>query len=466
MATVYVDGKKINCETGEILYRVLLRSGIQLDAPCGGNGTCGKCLVTVDGAETVQSCRYAVTRDIHVTIPKGKEGKIAETGRLRPVEMDCAAPGIAVDIGTTTVVVYLISEGKIVDIKSALNCQKPFGDDVLSRIKYTSEQKNGLAILSKEINRQIQEMAAELCEKHGVQARSIIVAGNTVMLHLFAGISPASIGVAPFTPVFTELKRLGNITLLPSISGYVGADTVAAILASGIHLCDEMCLLVDIGTNGEIALGNKEKITVCAAAAGPAFEGAQIRCGMGGVAGAVNRLKISDNGAVTYTTIGQKPPVGICGSGILDAISEMLRTGLLDESGYFEDGELNIAPGVVITDSDVRQVQLAKAAIAAGIYTLLEETGTPISSVKHCYLAGGFGSYLNKNSACTIGLLPKELLHKIQPIGNAAGMGAVLFHISSQCKREISHICKITDYLELSQSSVFNRQFTACMGFE
>lgn len=461
---IFVDGKMLDCDAGENLYQVLLQSGVRINAPCGGTGTCGKCTVLIDGVGAVKACQYTVTEDIRVQVPSA-EGKIAIKGLLRPVEVDHPEPCIAVDIGTTTVVAYLVVNGQIVDTESTLNAQKPYGDDVLSRIKYTMEQADGLETLSMRIREQVSRMAADLCCRNGIRAKKIAIAGNTVMLHIYAGVSPASIGISPFTPVFTETRLSKETVLLPSITGYVGADTVAAILASGMHLSEEVCLLVDIGTNGEIALGNKNGIAVCAAAAGPAFEGAQISCGVGGVAGAVSSVQIDDSG-VHYTTIDDKPPIGICGSGILDATAELLRTALVDESGYFEDEELEIAKRVSITAKDIRQVQLAKAAIAAGIYTLLESCSVSLEDVAHCYLAGGFGSYLKKESACAIGLLPKALLNKIEPIGNAAGMGTVLWLLSEKSRMEADDIAHSARYLELSASPVFNMQFTMCMGFE
>lgn len=463
MANIIVNGKTISCPTGANLYRTLRDGGMHVSAPCGGSGICGKCIVTVTGVGPVKACQYTVTQDIEVTLPAAR-AKIAVEGLLRPVKADHLAPSVAVDIGTTTVAAYLLADGKIIDAESALNCQKPYGDDVLSRIKYTTENADGLKELSLRIQAQVREMTDTLCARNGLRAEQTAIAGNTVMLHLYAGVSPASIGVAPFTPVFTQQKTLGATVLLPSIAGYVGADTVAAILASGMHRSQEMCLLADIGTNGEIALGNRDGITVCAAAAGPAFEGAQIRCGVGGVSGAVSSVRLAE-GTVSYTTIDDEPPIGICGSGILDAVAEMLCAGLVDESGFFEDEVFPIAEGVFLTAEDIRQVQLAKAAIAAGIQTLLSEAQVPLSDIKTCWLAGGFGSYLNKNSACAIGLLPKELLEQIRPLGNAAGMGAALWLLSDECRKETQEIVRMTRYLELSGNPVFNHQFLSCMGF-
>ncbi|MDR0405428.1 MAG: ASKHA domain-containing protein [Clostridiales bacterium] len=463
MPTVKVNGKSILCENGENLYKVLLRGGTELNAPCGGFGTCGKCGVWVEGAGKVNACRYTVEGDVHVNLSTPRS-EIATKGYLRSVSADSEAPSIAVDIGTTTVVAYLVADGGIADVESALNPQKPYGDDVITRIKFTAENDGGTEILHRLITRQVAELADALCARNGVKTENIAVAGNTTMLHLFAGVSPVSIGTAPFTPAFTALRKLGGTTLLPSIAGYVGADTVAAVLSCGMHLSDKKCLLIDVGTNGEIALGNRDGIVACAAAAGPAIEGAQISCGVGGVAGAVNTVTI-DGGGVSYTTIDNLPPIGICGSGILDAAAQMFNAGIIDETGYFEEESLQIAERVSINARDIRQIQLAKSAIAAGIHTLLAESGTKPQEVEFCYLAGGFGSYLNQKSACDIGLIPKEFSGKILPVGNAAGMGTVLWQLSSVCRDETEKIVNMTKYFELSDSVTFNEHFINCMYF-
>ncbi|OQB14798.1 MAG: hypothetical protein BWY15_00952 [Firmicutes bacterium ADurb.Bin193] len=463
MRTINIGGKKIICDDGENLYKALLRGGINFNASCGGVGTCGKCYVDIDGVGRVKACQYSVKEDIALSLSVQKIEALTK-GMLRDVKADNKAACIAADIGTTTVVAYLIKDGKIKDAISSVNSQKPYGDDVITRIKYTIDNEDGTDRLHSLIKNQIKQMVSELSERNGALVSDMAIVGNTTMLHLFAGVSPASMGVAPYTPKFTELKKIGNATLLPSLSAYVGADTVAAILASGMHLSDKKCLLIDIGTNGEIALGNRDKIITCSAAAGPAFEGAQISCGTGGVAGAIDSVKI--NGGITYTTIGGLPPVGICGSGILDTVAQMLKAGHIDSSGYFEDEILYIADGVSITANDIRQVQLAKAAIAAGIGTLVELSKTDLSEIEVCYLAGGFGSFLNKQSACDIGLIPKELLDRVVPIGNAAGMGAVLWSVSDECKKEVQGITDKAEYFELSESSIFNRLFIENMAFE
>ncbi len=463
MPTVNINESKVLCENGESLYTVLLRGGIEIDAPCGGNGTCGKCYVWINNVGKCKACEYIVTTDITVST-KIPRSEIATKGMLRDVVSTNSKQLIAVDIGTTTVVAYALQNGQIIDVESSINLQKSYGADVITRINFTMENEYGLEKLHRVIKQQVDEIIKSLCVRNNIETDNVVIVGNTTMLHLYANVSPATIGVSPFKPVFTEMKKIGNTTLFPSVAGYVGGDIVAAILASGMHLSKKKSLLIDIGTNAEIALGNCQEITVCAAAAGPAFEGAQISCGIGGIAGAINSISIDDK--ITYTTIDNMPPIGICGSGILDAVSQMLKANIIDETGFFEDEELNIADKISINAADIREVQLAKAAIAAGIKTLLIETNTKLEDVEICYLAGGFGSYLNTKSACSIGLLPSELIDRIKSIGNAAGMGAVLWQISDDCKVEVESIMDITKYHELSGSSVFNNQFIDCMLFE
>lgn len=464
MPVVRFEDKSLVCNDGDILYRVLAEAEAPLDAPCGGAGTCGKCHVWIDGLGKVKSCSYAVHQDItvHLTAPRSE---IEVMGQLRDVPVTRFGPCFAADIGTTTVVVYLIDNGKIIDTESRINAQRVYGADVITRINLCMQDPEGTEILHRAIKNQIDSMRQALCRRNGICPADIAIAGNTTMLHLYANVSPAPIGVAPFTPAFTDLLRIDDAMLLPGISGYVGADTVAAILASGMHLSKDMMLLIDIGTNGEIALGNRDGIVTCATAAGPAFEGAQISCGVGGVAGAINRIRIDGDGKIHYTTIDDQPPIGICGSAILDAAAEMYRTGIIDETGYFEDEILEIAAGITVNDKDIRQIQLAKGAIAAGIQTLLRESGISLSQIRTCYLAGGFGSKLNHESACRIGLLPKELAGKIRPIGNASGMGAALWQISDACRKEVEEIVALCRYFELSDSKLFNEEFMKQMYF-
>lgn len=419
--------------------------------------------------------------------------------------------GVAVDIGTTTVVAYLVdlnSEDQI-DFQSALNDQKSYGADVVSRITYTIQQQDGLTQLHERIVSQISTMVQKLAKRNQISTDNIydiFLVGNTTMMHLLAGLPPHNIAASPFTPVSTKkeahhAKELGlDINnaciayLLPSVSGYVGADIVAAILCSDMMESKEFSLLIDIGTNGEIALGNKEKIVCCSTAAGPAFEGAHIKNGIGGIAGAINTVRL-ENGKICYTTIGNKEPIGICGSGIVDILAVLLEVGIVDETGRImdkdeietEDGqkladrifeldgmlafiiadgtETKIGEPIVITQKDVREIQLAKAAIAAGINILIKESGRTSDCITRLYLAGGFGSYIDKKNAIRIGLLPEEFQDKIIVLGNAAGTGAVMSLLSKKCYDDCDIIKNRTTYIELSTRPDFQDEYVNCMYF-
>ena len=412
--------------------------------------------------------------------------------------------GFAVDIGTTTVVAYLVdlSRGIRLDAASGLNEQKAHGLDVISRIQYTTENRHGLETLRREIIGQMNALFHDLAERNGIGLDSVsctVLAGNTTMLHLAAGIPPAKIAVVPFTPVFTDpllltademgIEASGAVRLLPGVSGYVGSDIVAAIIASGINAAEELSLLIDIGTNGEIVLGNSTGLACCSTAAGPAFEGAHIRDGIGGILGAINTITLV-NGTLEYTTIGDHRPIGICGSGIVDALAMLLEAGVVDETGrlsgledirktapalaerYAEiDGEpaIRIAgeagAAIHISQRDIREIQLAKASIAAGIRTLAATTGHAIGDITKVYLAGGFGSFIDQANAVRIGLIPAELADRITVIGNAAGTGAVMSLMSRKYDEICGVIAKETRYLELSSSPEFQNFYVDNMFF-
>ena len=361
--------------------------------------------------------------------------------------------GIAIDIGTTTIIVYLLdmNSGDIVDTISGLNDQKVFGADVISRIEFSMQGTDKLGLLQDKITAQIGDLSISLAEKNGISKSniySIILVGNTTMLHLFYGIDPAGIALAPFIPGFLGSMNLSSSTLkdfplnciiysLPSISGYVGADIVSGILATKMHEREELSLLIDIGTNGEIVFGNKEKLYCCSTAAGPAFEGAQISCGIGGITGAVDSA-VLERDHINYSTIGDKKAVGICGSGIIDLVSVLLRSGLVNNTGRISDedevedaaaillkklkidknglafivvkaSETGTGEDIIFTQKDIREVQLAKAAISAGIFTLIKKAERDLAEIDHVFIAGGFGSYISKKSAADIGLIPVGL---------------------------------------------------------
>ena len=257
----------------------------------------------------------------------------------------------------------------------------------------------------------------------------------------------------------------GTLRVLPNIAGFVGGDTVGCLVASRFDKRQELTLLIDIGTNGEMVLGNKDRALACSTAAGPAFEGAKISCGMRGAEGAVDHVFLQD-GKVQYHVIGDKAPLGLCGSGLLDLVAVLLETGDLDETGRLERGDYRLCDNVVLTQKDVREVQLAKAAIRAGIELMARHLGKPVESIERVLLAGAFGNYLDPASACKIGMIPPVLLERIQPIGNAAGAGAKLCALSAQEFAYGTRLARETEFLELAALPEFQDQYVDCLTFE
>ena len=399
--------------------------------------------------------------------------------------------GVAVDIGTTTLATYLMDlrTGAELAVASSLNPQKPYGDDVISRSDYA--RSGGLDVLQQIVAAEINRLVVELCAQANINSRDIYLmtlAGNTVMMHLFAGVSPENIALSPFIPAWTgsmdfcaaelglELNPEAVATVLPCVAGYVGADTVAAMLAAGVREDGDTTLLIDIGTNGEIALSASGRLFACSTAAGPAFEGAHISSGMGGVSGAINKAKVDSQ--VRYSTIGNTQAKGICGSGLLDLISGFLENGAIDDTGRIDpdsapdwlqisDSGLPVDSdkGIFITKRDIREVQLAKGAIAAGVEVLINEAGIKVSDIQHVYLAGGFGSFMDKRSACRVGLIPMELLNRTSAIGNGSGAGAKAALLSCDAMREAERLSHVVRYVELSARKDFQDAFMDKMMF-
>ncbi|MGI6184429.1 MAG: ASKHA domain-containing protein [Candidatus Fimadaptatus sp.] len=421
-----------------------------------------------------------------------------EVVALRDKALYIGAPGnglygVAVDVGTTTMVAYLMNleDGSVVDVDSALNPQRVYGGDVISRSDFASQSEENGRKMQQLVVDKLDGMICGMARRKGIDAGRIfhiVLVGNTTMMHMLAGLTTRNISVSPFIPAVTEeitlpAREVGftlanaMATVGPCVAGYVGADTVACVLDCGMDRSDELCLMVDIGTNGEIALGDKNGIICCSTAAGPALEGAHIKCGMGGVTGAISRVNLSDG--VDIGVIGGGEAQGICGSGLVDAIAGMLDRGYIDEMGGMDEDEMGELAGedagrpalmltdsVMITQRDVREVQLAKAAIAAGIQTLIAQRGCAIGDIGALYIAGGFGNYIDRERAARIGLLPRELLTRMKPVGNAAGAGAKRMLMSRAELDRASDIARNMEYLELSARTDFQDLFVDGMCFE
>jgi len=417
--------------------------------------------------------------------------------------------GLAFDIGTTTVVGGLIDlhQGKELDVAARLNGQAAYGADVISRVEYASNGITHLKRLQRAVMDTLNGVISDLHEKTGVSPERIsrvVVVGNTCMQHLALGVSPTYIARSPYTPAFSRqfdatAGQLGlavnpeaPVTFLPNVAGFVGADTVGVVVATGLADRNGRVLMVDIGTNGEIVLSQGGRMVSCSAAAGPAFEGAQISCGMRAGEGAVEFVEIGED--VEVRVIGQTLPRGICGSGLIDLIAELLKVGIIDETGRLQDAsELHGLPPklverirtsengaefvvvwgkdaadgkeIVLTQRDIRELQLAKGAIRAGTMILQRILGITDEDIDELLLAGAFGNYIRKESAMRIGLLPKVPLERVRSVGNAARVGARLCLISQAKLQEASRLAKSMGYVELSGRPDFQEAFMEAMLF-
>ncbi len=454
--TITINGIAYEAEEGELLSDVLLRNRFSHPHPCGGKGTCGKCVVSVDGIFE-KSCQYVLKHPavvvlseeaaIHSELGAEADDEIAEGGQL------------VLDIGTTTLALALVSptQKKILKTITSNNPQRAFGADVISRIEYAKH--HGVSPLTEAIRKEISRMITELDST----ATLLHIAGNTTMLHLFMEIDPTSMGVAPYTPAFLEekwihtplLPGIKTVHLLPGISAFVGADLVA-----GLNYVEfpsrQYRLLVDLGTNAEIVLFSEEKIVATAAAAGPCFEGANITCGMPATPGAIYRY---DKG--NFQTIENKPPVGLCGTGLVDSMAYLLEQGIIDETGYLED-DFHLAEKVRLTQEDVRQYQLAKSAVYSGILTLIKEQNLTFDDIDKLYISGGFAAKINVENAVATGLLPLELKDRCLSIGNSSLLGTVKYIFA---KNDLSSITRKAVYTDLAKSKFFSQTFIENIAF-
>ena len=490
-----------------------LSDALHLETPCGGHGLCGKCRVEIrlPGEEqfrTVSACRYTAEQDLEVRLPKRTEGHQILTDIGTPSQAaDDASPGArtgnntgnretdgtaepsvnrsrilaaAFDVGTTTLAGYLLDgeTGKLLASAGRLNPQTEYGADVISRTEYAN--KNGTATLTNCVRAALDELLGELCASAGAERHSVLrcsFVGNTCMHHLLLGLSPESLGKKPYMPLkkeratlpLAELGLHGNpeavAEVLPVIAGFVGADTVACMLGCRWERKDNITLLVDIGTNCEMVLGNCHRRIVCSTAAGPAFEGTGISCGMRGADGAIDHVRLED-GRIVCHVLGEGEAEGICGSGLTDLLRVLLESGLLEESGRLENKAYNIEnSAVTLTQKDVRALQLAKAAVAAGIELMVKRYGIETGEITQVLLAGAFGNFLDPDSAFAIGLLPQELRGKVAGIGNAAGAGAMRCLQERDALRLADSLAAESEFLELASMPEFQDCFVDALAF-
>lgn len=461
MHKVIFDGKILYASDGTLLSELLMKEGASHEHPCGGKGLCGKCTVQVNGKKEL-SCKYVIKSDILVEGEKYggifSETLSEESGKM--TDNLC----FALDIGTTTLALALVSldEKRIVRVKTRTNPQRKFGADIMSRTEYCMHHsvKALQEVLISEVNSMISDFS--------VETDMLYVTGNTVMLHLFFGIDCSSIGTYPYTPVFlsgkTEdaeklsLKGVKTVISFPGISSFVGADIVSGLNLTASPEEGKYNLLVDLGTNAEIVLYGKDSLLCTAAAAGPCFEGANISSGMSATDGAVYSYS---KGKIR--TISDVPARGICGTGLVDVMAELLTNGIIDETGYMENEEFEIAEGVSILRDDVRQYQLAKSAICSAIFCLIKEMDISYEEIDKMYISGGFSGKINIENAVKTGLLPKELSEKCVPLGNSSLLGAVKYIYENN---DLSQYINKASYIDLSSDELFSELFIENMMFE
>ncbi len=445
---------------GEMLSEVFLKNGKYVDHPCAGKGTCKKCTVLVNGQPQL-SCQYVVNGDIEVSLPEKYE-IVSETGAVNS-EKKTAEMCFALDIGTTTLALSLISvdEKSIIKTVTRTNPQKMYGADVISRIEYC--RSNSCLPLQRVLIDEINSMISHFEVKDDLY---MFVAGNTTMLHIFFGADPSAIGVAPYEPVFLKsqnlngavlgLDHISTVSSLPCISAFVGADIVAGLNYVDFPSCGKYNMLIDLGTNAEIALFSQKDVVCTSAAAGPCFEGAGISCGMNASDGAICAYSRSG-----YKIIGNVLPKGICGTGLIDIIAELINEEI-DETGYMACEEFEIADGVSLSQSDVRQFQLAKSAVFSAAETLLKYKKITHSDIEKVYISGGFSAKINISNAVKTGLISKHFEDKCIAVNNSSLLGTVKYAVS---ENKTDSLLDNAQYIDLSSSDTFSDLFIENMSF-
>ncbi len=518
MNIIFKDhGKEAKLVKGRTILSYLQELEIDINCTCGGEGKCGQCLVDVECATGSLSdvteaekkfihdntCRLAcqarilkTDEHIYVRVPK-RIYYILESGEYKEIHLEpfvhvegervfCESEnlgeytgelyGIALDIGTTTLAMYLIDfeSGKVLYVISRENPQTKYGNDVISRIVFARTGQNRL---EREIRNAVNEMIAAMVDPSKVF--EMVLVGNPIMRDLFFGYSVESLGKSPYEPLSVnavnktakELRLKANpnsrVYGLPLIGSFVGADALAVTLATEIYKSDKISMAIDIGTNTEIILGNRDRLIATSCAAGPAFEGAGIRCGIGGVSGAIKDVKI-ENGEAIYKTIDDATPIGVCGSGLIDALAELLENGIINGMGKFlgDEKEFIIAEEFSLSEQDIDQLNLAKTAVAVGIKTLMERYGIELDDIEHVLLAGGFGNFINTENAIRIGLLPAVAHEKVKKIGNAALEGARQALISKTKREDAESIAKQIEHIKLEAEADFQEKFVGELYFQ
>lgn len=517
------DGKQISIHEGATLLDAAGQAGIILNTPCGGAGTCNKCVAYLDpDGRRVLACQCRVRSDLTVTIPAESrffEQRILAEGidtrhKIQP-DIYTQYPqtgkilGLAIDLGTTTVVAKLIDmkTGQCLSTEAALNPQTQLGDDVVSRIAY-AETEDKAAELHRVVVASINDLTEKLCQRvavSGDRIYEVCIVGNTTMSHIFLELPVSQLGQAPYEAFSLDAHDLpagesllsinpaGNIHTVENIAGFVGSDTTAVALAADMDCVEEMTLIVDVGTNGELVFGTKDKLYAASCAAGPAFEGARITFGSRAVDGAIEAVVTNDND-IDVDVIGSATPRSICGSGLIDAVAVLLDLGVIDRTGRFVEAaelkdklpaaifsrltEYEGQPAfslsravnaderpVLLTQKDIRETQLAKAAIRAGVKILQEKIGLEDCDIEQVLLAGAFGNYIRPASALRIGLLPEVEPEKIHFVGNAASSGAQMILVSRDSRAMARELARKIEYVEIAHQPSFHDVFADSLLF-
>lgn len=484
ICTLVLPDRRVRIEFTDtpLLSDLLERSGVRLLHPCGGSGRCGKCAVqTISGdisEMTEAEARFGRRLACQIRLFGDAEVELSEESDMTQIETEsflyhiCLDPkrgglGAAIDIGTTTIAasLYDLDTGTLLRTVGFRNPQGSVAADVMSRIDASLHGKR--EILKTLIGDGIRSVLRGFSEPER-KVESAVITGNTTMLYLLTGRDPVSLSKAPFEAdcLFdTEMPDFeADIYYPPCMNAFVGADISCAVLYAGQCDSDQTTLLCDIGTNGEIALKKGDTLYVTSTAAGPAFEGAGISMGCGSIAGAIDKVFIQDD-SLKIHTIGEKKAVGICGSGIVDAVACFLELGVIDEMGSMEEEKIELTPEVSMTRGDISALQLAKAAIAAGIQTLLESADTSADEITRVYIAGGFGKHLDPRSIRRIGLLPDALIDKCEVIGNAALKGAAMLLLDQANLPKVRRIAGMSVHVNLGGNPDFNMNYMEQMLF-
>ena len=507
------------------LLEMLQEKNEYISAPCNGNGICGKCIVRYKSGATEPTkqdreflsekqleqgyrlaCQSYPTEEYKVEIPELEETIevlsqwenqrteeiLKNTAEGTAEKTENALYGICIDIGTTTLAALLVNLETEADCQTAVsvNHQRAYGSDVLSRISASNSGKKWE--IQRCIRQDLQKLIRELLQKEKIteqQIKRIVIAGNTTMCHLLRGFSCETLGVAPFLPVdlswmegsaadFLGMKELDTkVVILPGISAFVGADIMAGIAKMNMHRSEGYHLLLDIGTNGEMVLGNCRHMYVTSTSAGPAFEGGNISCGMAGIPGVISHVFMEETGKAGFQVIGEadgenkkkQQAIGICGTGMIDLVYELRKHQMIDEHGtysdlYFDTG-YELAGKVKFTQNDIREIQMAKAAIRAGVDILVKKAGIAFDEVDDCYLAGGFGTKIDITKAAGIGLIPKELEVKTIPVGNTVLAGTKEVLLGRISKDELEKIQTMADVINLAEENDFEEMYLSYMDF-